>query len=162
MEPQKLFRSSGCLVAAGALLLVASLSALSFGILLGLVGPRATRERVSTLDTEAKARAVAGLRRIPELPGSVIQELESTGRVSEETMSRLPLEQRLRVHPVLSDYYGSRVSSGAARGITAGIGTFFVLVLLAFGIPGSIVGLLLLRRRKVWRCASCGFAFDRT
>jgi hypothetical protein len=162
MEPRRLFRSSGCLVVAGAVLLVASLSALSASVLLGLAGPRATRDRVSTLDTEAKAKAVAGLQRIPDLPQAVIRELESTDRVSEETVSRLPLEQRLRVRPVLGDYYASRLSSGAAKGITAGIGTFFVLVLLAFGIPGSIVALLLLRRRKVWRCASCGFAFDRT
>ncbi len=39
---------------------------------------------------------------------------------------------------------------------------FFVLILVGFGIPGAIVALLLLRRRKVWRCASCGFAFERT
>ncbi len=63
---------------------------------------------------------------------------------------------------MLIDYYGRRVSTGAAHGITAGVGTLFIAVLLAFGLPGTIVGLLLVRRRKVWRCESCGFAFERT
>jgi hypothetical protein len=162
MAPKKLFRSSGCLVVGGAVLLVASLTATALGVVIGLVGPGATREAVSTRDSQAKAKAVAGLQRIPDLPDALVQELESTGKVSEETLSRLPLEQRQRVRTVLIDYYGERIGSGVAHGVTAGVGTFFVLVLLAFGIPGAIIGLVLLRRRKVWRCESCGFAFDRT
>lgn len=161
MEAKKLFRSSGCLVGAGAVLLVASLSALGLGVLLGLVGPGATRETASRHNTEAKARAVVALQRIPGVREGLIRELESTGRVSEETLSRLPLDQCQRARTVLLDYYGQRVSSGVATGVTAGVGTFFVLILLGFGIPGSIIGLLLLRRRKVWHCASCGFAFER-
>jgi len=162
MEAKTLFRSSGCLVVAGGVLLVTSLAALGFAVLLGLVGPGATRETVSRHDTEAKAKAVLALQRIPGLSDALIRELESTDKVSEETLSHLPLEQRQRARTVLLDYYGHRVSSGVATGVTAGVGTFFVLVLFGFGIPGSIVGLLLLRRRKVWRCASCGFAFERT
>jgi hypothetical protein len=162
MEAKKLFRSSGCLVIAGAALLIASLSALGLGVLLGLVGPGATREAASRHQSEAKAKAVAALQRIPGLPGTLIEELQSTDRVSEETLSRLPLEQRQRARTVLLDYYGRGVSTGVAAGVTAGVGTFFVLVLVGFGIPGSIVGLVLLRRRKVWRCASCGFALERT
>ncbi len=162
MVPRKLFRSSGCLVVAGAVLLLASLVATGSGIVVGLVGPGATREAVSVRDSQATAKAVAALHRIPNLPDAVLTELESTGRVAEETLSGLPLEQRQRVRTVLIDYYGARVGTGVAHGVTAGVGTFFVLVLLAFGIPGVIIGLLLLRRRKVWRCASCGFAFERT
>jgi hypothetical protein len=162
MEAKKLFRSSGCLVIAGAVLLVASLSALGLGVLLVLVGPGATRQTASRHDTEAKTKAVVALQKIPDLPDALIRELESTGRVSEETLSLLPLEQRQRARTVLLDYYGQRVSGGVATGLTAGVGVVFVLVLLAFGTPGTIVGLVLLRRRKVWCCAGCGFAFERT
>ena len=102
MERRKLFRSSGYLVVASAVLLVAALFATALGVLLVLV------------------------------PDTVIRELESTDRT------------------VLMDYHFER-----AR-------TFFIVVLLGFGVAGSIVGLLLLRRRKVWRCRSCEFAFDRT
>lgn len=162
MEPKRLFRSSGCLVVASAVLLVVSLSAMGLGVLLALVGPGATRGAASRHDTEARTKAVIALQRIPGISDAIIRELESTDKVSEETLSQLPLEQRQRARTVLLEYYGQRVSSGVATGVTAGVGTFFVLVLLAFGIPGSIVGLVLLRRRKVWRCASCGFAFERT
>jgi hypothetical protein len=162
MVPKKLFRSSGCLVVVGAVLLLASLSGTGLGVVIGLVGPGATREAASRQDSQARTKAVADLQRIPNLPDALVRELESTGKVSEETLSQLPLEQRQRVRTVLIDYYGQRVGSGVAHGVTAGVGTFFVLVLLAFGIPGTIVGLLLLRRRQVWRCGSCGFAFDRT
>jgi hypothetical protein len=162
MLPKKIFRSSGCLVVAGTVLLVASLTALALGIVIGLVGPKATRDAVANHDRQTMTKALTDLRKIPNLPPAVAKELESNGKVSDETLSQLPTDQRQRVLSVLIDYHGGRAGSGLAHGVTAGVGTLFVLVLLAFGVPGSIVGLLLVRRRKVWRCGQCGFAFDRT
>ncbi len=94
MMSRKLFRSSGCLAAAGVALLVVSLAATGLGVLVGLVGPRATRDAVSAQDTEAKRKAVASIGRIADVPRAVVEELEATGRVSEETLAAIPLEQR--------------------------------------------------------------------
>jgi hypothetical protein len=162
MARKTLFRSSGCLVAVGVALLMASLAAIGLGVAVGLVGPRATREAASASQSGAQAKALAALEAIPNLPEGLAGELKATGTVSEESLQRIPLEDRQRVRRALIDYHGSRAATGVAHGVTAGVGTVFILVLLAFGIPGLVVGLLLLRRRKVWRCVTCGFAFERT
>jgi len=162
MESVKRFRLSGCLVSAGFALVVTSLVALAVGLLLVAVGPKATREATTAHDARAQSAAIKALEGIPGLPHAVVQELESTGKVSEETIGRLPFDQRSRVRSIMIDYYGSRVASGAGGAIGAGMGIFLILVLFAFGIPGAVVGLLLVRRRKLWRCGACGFAFDRT
>lgn len=162
MARKTLFRSSGCLVAVGVALLMVSLAALGLGVAVGLVGPRATREAASASQGEAEAKALAELEAIPNMPEGLAGELKATGRVSEESLARLPFEERQRARRALLDLHGSRAAAGVAHGVTAGVGTVFILILLAFGIPGLIVGLLLLRRRKVWRCVKCGFAFERT
>ncbi len=162
LQPVKIFRLSGCLVAAGVALIVTSLAALAVGLVLAAVGPSATREAVSTRDARAKSEAIYALEKIPGLAGTVVQEFESERKIPEETLAQLPPEKRTRVRRVLIDYHAARVGTGIGGAVTAGVGTFFVVVLFAFGIPGIIVGLLLVRRTKVWRCATCGFAFDRT
>ncbi len=162
METVKIFRLSGCLVAAGVALVVTSLAALAVGLLLAAAGPKATGEAVSSHDARAKFAAIEALQKIPQLPDAIVEELESTDKVSENTIARLPLEQRQQVRNILLDYHGARGSTGVAGAVTAGVGTVLVLVRLAFGVTGGIVGLLLVRRRKVWRCAACGIAFDRT
>ena len=162
MEAVKLFRLSGCLVAAGVGLVVTSFAALAVGLLLVASGPKATREAVSSHDTRAKSAAIDALENLPQLPDAIVEELESTDKVSEDAIARLPLEQRQQVRNILIDYYGSRVGTGVGGAVAAGVGTFLILVLLAFGVAGIIVGLLLVRRRKVWRCSACGYAFDRT
>lgn len=162
MEARKLFRSSGCLVVAGFGLIVCSALALGIGILSATVGPRATRDAVATHDAGATSEALAALRRIPGLPPGVVQEFEAKEAISEETLAELPFDRQSRVRDVMIAYHGQRASTGFAGLFTAGVGTFIVLVLFAFGIPGGIVGLILVRKRKVWRCAACGFAFERT
>ncbi len=162
VQAVKRFRMSGCLVSAGFALVVASLIAVAVGVLLVVVGPQATREATTKQDARAQSAAITALEGIPGLPDALLQELESTGKLSEETIGRLPPEQQSRVRTIMIDYYGSRVASGAGGAISAGLGLFLILVLLAFGIPGAIVGLLLIRRTKLWRCEGCGFAFDRT
>jgi hypothetical protein len=162
MQAVKRFRMSGCLVSAGFALGMTSLIAVAAGVLLVAVGPQAARQATATHDARAHSVAIKALEGIPGLPHALVQELESTGKLSEETIGSLPLEQRSRVRTIMIDYYGSRVASGAGGAIGAGVGVFLILVLFAFGIPGAIVGLLLVRRRKLWRCGSCGFAFERT
>lgn len=162
MEPTKRFRLSGCLVASGFALVVLSLLALTVGLVSMIAVPKGTRQATGAADARAHDTAIKALQNISALPDAVVEELESTGKISEETVARLPFEQRSRVRTILIGYYGSRVASGAGGAVGAGVGVLFILLLLAFGVPGTIVGLLLVRKRTLWRCANCGFAFDRT
>jgi hypothetical protein len=162
MAAAKRFRLSGCLVASGFALVVASLVALAVGLLFVAAAPKGVRNATAAHDARAMSSAIKALEDIPELPDAVARELESTGKVSEATIRRLPFDQQSRVRSTLIDYYGSRVASGTGGAIGAGVGVFLILLLFGFGVPGTIVGLLLVRKRKLWRCGACGFAFDRT
>jgi hypothetical protein len=89
-------------------------------------------------------------------------EFRQAGRIREETINGLPLDQRRKVRDVVIEYGVAVGSAGIAGAAVGGVGTLVVVGLLAFGIPGTIVGLLLLRRKSLWRCGACGYAFERT
>jgi len=161
MVPGTSFRLSGCLVASGIGVLVVSMLGLGFGLLLAVVGPGATRQASSRHDERALAAALTDLAKIPDLPEAVAEEFKRDGKVSEETLSGLSFDQRTRVRRVLADHAVSSVSSSLATASTAGIGTAVVVILFVLGIPGTIVGLLLVRRKKLWRCRACRYAFER-
>ena len=163
MESRKLFRLSGCLVASGYGLLVTSVTAGLLAVLLALVGPRATSGAAADHDARAKADAIAALRMSPgDLPSAVYEEFASDGGISDRTLSTLPFDQQSTTRSIMGEYHRKRAASGIATLATAGVGGLSALVLFTFGITAGIVGLLLARRRKVWRCVACGFAFERT
>ena len=59
----------------------------------------------------------------------------------------------------------SEAGSVAATGLTSLTAVFgwrFVIATFIAAIPALIIGLLLTRRRSVWRCTQCGYAYDRT
>lgn len=161
METVKSFRWSGCLVAAGFALVVSSRLALALGALTAIGGTRGTATATAKAADEAKAHAVGKLERIPGLPLAVVTEFRQAARVSERTITQLPPDQQSEVRRVLVDYGLAMASTGGASLLVAGVGGFVVLVLVVFGVPGVIIGLLLVRRRKLWRCPSCGHGFER-
>ncbi len=67
------------------------------------------------------------------------------------------------VSEVVNSQLTADASTGAALGTTigAGIGYGFSLVLGAASLVGGLVGWILLMKRKVYRCARCGFILDR-
>ena len=163
MEPRRLFRLSGCLVASGYGLLVTAVAAVLFAVLLAVVGPRATTGAAADHEARAKADAIAALRKSPgDLPAAVYEEFASGGAISDRTLSTLPFDQQSTTRSVMAEYHRKRAASGIATLATAGIGGLSALILFVFGITASIVALLLVRKRKVWRCTACGFAFERT
>lgn len=62
---------------------------------------------------------------------------------------------------------GATAVSAAGRADEPGAGLAFVLgtggafLMFLASAPGLIVGLLLVLRRKVWRCGGCGYLFER-
>lgn len=161
MQPTKSFRLSGCLVTAGFALVVSSLVAVAFGVLLAIGGTKGTAKAAREHSDRAKLDAVAKLANVPGLPPTVVSEFNRTSTVSGPTIARLPLDQQSQVRSVLIDYGIAMASMGSAGLFVAGVGTFVVLALFVFGIPGVIVGLLLVRRKKLWRCGACGYGFER-
>ena len=161
MVKTKAFRLGGCLVAAGLALLATSLLAVPLALLLAFAGAKGTTEATSGHMDRAKAQALDRLERIDGLRPEVVAEFRQAGRIREESIQGLPPEQRAKVRDVIIEYGIAMGSAGLAGAAVGGVGTLVVVALLAFGIPGTIVGLLLVRRRKLWRCLGCGYAFER-
>lgn len=61
---------------------------------------------------------------------------------------------------ILPIFYFS-ISSTDKYPIAAGFGFMFIVILFYAAIPILIVGLLLVLKRKVWKCNNCGYIFDR-
>ncbi len=102
------------------------------------------------------------LEKIDGLKAEVVAEFRHRGRIREKSIEGLPLDQRQKVRNVVIDYGIAVGSAGLAGAAVGGVGTLVVVGLLAFGIPGTIVGLLLVRRKSLWRCGACGYAFEHT
>jgi outer membrane receptor protein involved in Fe transport len=162
MVKAKAFRLGGCLVAAGLGLLIASLLAVPLALLLAFAGSKGTTAATSGHMDRAKAEAIARLERIDGLKPDVVAEFRQAGNIREESIESLPFDQRRKVRDVIIDYGLAVGSAGLAGVAVGGVGTIVVIGLLAFGIPGTIVGLLLLRRKSLWRCEACGYAFEHT
>ena len=145
----------------GAGLVGASALSQALAILLG-ASLRTTPAQMKARDADALERATVALKRIPDLPAAVITDLQEDGVLDEEAVRRLPFETAHRVRDVMIQYHGSRAASGIAGLTVGGIGTGLVLFLLAAGAVGLVGGLLLVARKKVWRCTASGCAFART
>jgi hypothetical protein len=161
MQPAKRFRLSGCLVAAGFALVVCSLIATALGVMVAVTGTGTTAQAIRERNEQAKADALVRLEKFPGVPAPVLAEFKQLGSVSDTTLAEVPLDERLQIRAVLVDYSAAVAATGAGGLVAAGVGSFVVIVLLAFGIPGVLVGLLLVRRRQVWRCGACGHGFER-
>ncbi len=127
------------------------------GILMTGAGGSAMVDSHERLRTESANR----LRDIPELPVGEVEEFGRTGAISPSALEALTPGARARVDSELSTYAAG--SAGAALGGTAaagaaGIGVFAVY---AVCVPLFIVGLLLTRRKNVWKCPTCGYLFER-
>jgi hypothetical protein len=152
--------STVCLVASGFALLATSLVAVPLALLLAIAGAKGTSAATAAHLARAKSDAVAHLEGIAGLSPDVVAEFRRDGRIREETIAALPIEQRAPVRQVVIDYGIAVGSTGAAGAVVGGLGTLAVVGLLVFGIPGAIIGLLLVRGRKLWRCGACGFVFE--
>jgi len=161
MGAAKVFRLSGCLVAAGFTLVICSLLSFLLAALLLAAGPRGTREAVERHNAQAREKAAVAVRRIPDLPPAVVTDFEEDGVLEEEAIAGLPLEQRQRVRRVMVDYHGARAATGLAGATTGGIGVVAVIGLLGFALVACVGGLLLVLRKKVWRCSRCGYGVER-
>jgi hypothetical protein len=162
MQAARLFRSSGCLLTSGFLVLAVSLGALALACVLVTVGPSSARKVAADREEQVMAKALTAFDQIHSLSPGVVAEFRRDGKVSEETLAQLPYEQRTRVGRVLADHAVSMLGEKTGDVGVAAVGTTVIVALCILGVPGTLVGLLLVRRRRVWRCSACGYAWDRT
>jgi hypothetical protein len=127
------------------------------GVFLGNSGSTLLAGRLG----DARARASVQLLDIRELPRSEAEEFRETGRLSRAALEALPNDARVRVDSIVSRYSTSRAESLASTGVAAGAVGFVVIAAFVIGLPFLGVGLLLIRKKNVWRCPSCAYVLDR-
>jgi len=149
-------------VACGFLVLAVSLGALVVAIMLVMVGPGAARQVSAGREEKVMAKTLAAFERLPGLPPAVVADFKRDGKVSDETIAQLPYEQRTQVRRILADHAVAMLGEKTGDVGVAAVGTTVIVALSILGIPGMLLGFLLVRRRKVWRCSGCGYAWDRT
>jgi hypothetical protein len=160
MAPVKVFRFSGCLVAVGVTVLVPAILGLVVGALLAIFGTVGTATTSSEALSRAKATAARSLREIP-VEETVVDDFFDDAMIREDTLARLSPEKRRRVEAVMDGFHAQ--VAGAALGTTAaaGVGMGVVVLIYLFSIPAFVLGLVLILRKKVWRCSNCGYVFER-
>jgi len=163
MAAVKLWRFSGCLVAIGATLLIPAVLSLIGATLLVIVGfvTTATQAtRTAAIPGQAKAEALMRLRAIP-IDDALVNEFDQNLRINDLALARLAPRERREAENAISTYQTRLAHAGVGAVAIGGLGTVFVVGVYAAAIPAFIVGLVLLLRKKVWKCTECGYIFDR-
>jgi hypothetical protein len=116
----------------------------------------------SDLGPRARERALTALKRIPNLPSPIVSDFERHGRiVADDVIRDLPAPQQQAVGEVMSVYTTALATDAVTNVAVGGIGFAILVVTCFFGVPSFLIGVLLVGRKRVWRCGHCGFVFDR-
>ena len=162
MGPSKLFRFSVCLVSLGFFMAIPAAIGLILLALFGVLGFFGTGAAISSGWTSAQSNAVYRLGQIEGVPADYIALFRTNSlRASTELSKIVPDSAQSAARQVMHDYELARSSISTVGGAAGMLGGAFVLIPVAICIPIFIVGMLLVLRRKVWRCGHCGFIFDR-
>jgi hypothetical protein len=161
MKPTRIPRFAGVVRLLGLLFMLPSLLGMLLvsGYWLSTVAQTAGGAELSD---RARDRALAGLKAIPNLPVPIVSDFEHSGRIIPDDVIRdLPMRQQEAVTAVMSVYTTALATDAVANVAVGGIGFAIVVITFFFGVPSFLIGLLLVSTKKVWRCALCGFVFDR-
>ncbi len=161
LEPRRIFRLSGCLVALGFFLLAFSGAAVIGGVVLTVAGTAITGVAGAEAVDKARQEAATSLKQIPDLPPSVVRDFENDGTIENSNLDKLTPDQRRRVQEIQAQYVVTIGGAATAAGCIGCLGGLGVIVLFISSIPALIVGLLLILKKNVWQCMACTSVFDR-
>jgi hypothetical protein len=142
---RKVYRMSGPVVAIGYILLIPSV----LGMLIGLLGlfSTCTSSSMTFEKIEKEARANLEAKAVPE---AIIAKVVAGQPVAGEDLSALASEQRAAVQSAQMTISASKIGAGTA--IAGGVS--FGIIVMAF--VGGLLGWLLVMKKAVLQCTSCG------
>lgn len=158
METRKIFRFSGCLVAIGFSVLVPALCALLSVTFCAILGTVTGGTGAAQVMSETKAESIERLK-TAGLPAASIADFDVDGHF--ETKAGFTPEQLKAAEDAELEYTAAILGAGGAATVMTGMGVAGVIVTYGICIPTFVLGLVLVLRKKVWRCRSCGYVFDR-
>ncbi|MGE3509770.1 MAG: hypothetical protein AB7N65_12895 [Vicinamibacterales bacterium] len=127
------------------------------GVLMGGASGNAATQSIH----EARVRAGSELLDIREVPRAAAEGFESTGHMDEATLAAMSTDARERAERVITRYNASISGAAIGTGLATGVAGFGVIASYVIGLPFLIVGLLLIRKKNVWKCPTCQYVFDR-
>ena len=161
MAQAKIYRLSKPLVILGYLLVIPSVLVLAGVVLIGLLAVGGSAAAANSQHGSAMSNAVVQLQNINGLPAGYIELFKTNQIEARNQVSTLPDSVREKANAVIVNYSANQIAGAAVTGFAA-LGTGVIMVVaFVICIPLLIVGLLLVLKRKVWRCASCGWFFNR-
>src|SRR5688572_26991289 len=147
LEPRRVYRMSGCLVALGFGLLAFSAAAVAGGILLTVAGTALTGVAGAAAADEVRTESVRKLKSLPGVPVDVVHDFERDGKIDDRRLADLPPEQRRQIQEIETQYHLAIGGAAAAAGCFGCLGGIGVIVLFVASVPALIVGLLLVLKK---------------
>ncbi|MFZ2958007.1 MAG: hypothetical protein WA705_14060 [Candidatus Ozemobacteraceae bacterium] len=156
MVQDRIHRMSGCLVMIGYFLVIPGLLAMFFGLFIMYSGAS-----TNLSDDDGQSKRTLGMLTDAKVPANIISEYRETGKIAQDSISKLQPRDKSAVDNALHTERASKIGHGIGVGIIAATGGAMTVAAFMVGLPAFIVGFLLLLKRSVWRCPSCGYIFDR-
>ena len=147
LTKHKRYRMSGVVVLIGYILLIPSV----IGMLVGVVGMASTSAAAETsfetIEQEAMTRLTDG-----GLKQAVADRVARGETLAASQLESLSPEQRSLVESVETSVLASKAGAGVGVGLAGG----FSAVALVMSLVGGLLGWLLVMKKKVLQCNSCG------
>jgi hypothetical protein len=124
------------------------------------VGTKTVGGATSTIRNE-RIKTADRLQRIEGIDPQAVAEFRTAGQLSNSTKSAMSTRVREQVDREITMYGATGAGATIGRGAATGIAGLGVLVTYVVCVPLFIVGLLLTRKKNVWRCPTCQYIFDR-
>lgn len=156
MVPTSVPRFGGCLHALGALLSISAMCAVALALWMGW---RLTAGMAAAPHTGRRESVVRDLESIPGMTRAAVDDVRSTGAISDPHAAELPAETitmataRLQADELETSGAGAAIGMGLSSGIVASA--------VGGSLPVLVIGLVLATRRQVWRCERCGAITER-
>ena len=160
MVQDRVSRMSGYLVAIGYFLLIPGMLLMLGGIGFTILGVGAGAESTPKVFEDITRKGVEKLNR-EGIDSAVIEEYKKGRGLSQTTMSAIPEEKRSKVAHLLQMDEASKAGAAIGTASVAVCGGAFTMMTFLIGLPSFIIGFILILKRNVWRCPTCGYIFDR-
>lgn len=141
------FRMSGPVVVIGFILLIPSILGMLFGVLMFVLGGIGMKAASQSGDYEVRTNLVAH-----HIPDSIITNVVAGKIATPGQLAPLTYEQRAAVQEAQSSVSAQKIGTGMATTVLGGFSIFVIVV----SFVGGLLGWLLVMRKRVLECASCG------
>ncbi|MGE0713363.1 MAG: hypothetical protein AB7N76_35830 [Planctomycetota bacterium] len=147
MQPTKKYRMSGAVVLIGYILLIPSVLGMAFAAMLFFATGKAGGETFAKIKADARAALEA-----KGVPAAIVARVVENQPLTPQEKEALPADQRREVDTQILSIAGGMTGAGAGT-VLAG-GSSICMGISAF--VGGLLGWLLVMKKKVLQCMSCG------